>query len=175
DVVLFAGKFERRKGVVEVIETARALPEVRFRMLGWGPEKTFLERSAPPNVEISGETGEEYRASLGRARIFFFPSRAETFGIVLIEALASGCAIVSSVPLDFAGARVQPGDSAAMVEAIRRLWEQPEACREAGIQNLKLAARYSWDAYTSSVLDLYSTVLASRPAAIAAQDVRVCH
>jgi glycosyltransferase involved in cell wall biosynthesis len=159
-VVLFAGKFEKRKGVLDVLDVARALPQVRFRMIGWGPEKESLERSAPPNLEIGErETGSAYSASLARARIFFFPSKAETFGIALVEAMASGCAIVSSVPLEFAGIRVPAGDRTTMIQAIRRLWESPQECWRAARRNVELATRYTWDRYTDAVLGAYSEAL----------------
>lgn len=53
DVVLFAGKFEKRKGVLDALEVARALPQVRFRMIGWGPEMEYLKRAALRNVEMA--------------------------------------------------------------------------------------------------------------------------
>jgi glycosyltransferase involved in cell wall biosynthesis len=166
DVVLFAGKFEKRKGVLDVLEVARALPQVRFRMIGWGPEKEYLKRAAPPNLEIGEhETGAAYAASLARARIFFFPSQAETFGIVLLEAMASGCAIVSSVPLEFAGIPVPAADRTAMIQAIRRLWESPRECRSAALRNVEIAKQYTWERYADAVLAAYSEALGiSHPA-----------
>ncbi len=162
NLVLFASKFEPRKGIFDVLEVARALPDVRFRMIGWGPDKRALLRLAPSNVEIGEKkTGADYAHELARARIFFLPSKAETFGIALMEAMANGCAVVSSIPLEFAGARVAAGDRGAMISAIRRLWADPDECRDAGRRNMEIAKAYTWDRYIDAVLQAYDEVLAA--------------
>ncbi|MDE3165879.1 MAG: glycosyltransferase family 4 protein, partial [Acidobacteriota bacterium] len=75
--VLFAGKFEERKGVGDVLAVARALPAVRFRLAGWGPEEAAIRAAALPNVEMLGflQAGELAQA-YARASVFLFPSRA---------------------------------------------------------------------------------------------------
>ena len=164
-LVLFAGKYEPRKGVFDVVAVARALPHVRFRMIGWGPEKEKLLQQAPPNLDVADKkTGDDYCRELARASIFFLPSKAETFGIALAEAMASGCAVVSSIPLEFEGVRVRAGDVGGMVEAVQRLWLSPAECRSAGQRNIKLAEQYTWTRYTDALMQTYLDVLAHRQA-----------
>jgi glycosyltransferase involved in cell wall biosynthesis len=161
DVVLFASKLEVRKGVFDVLEAARALPHVRFRMIGWGPAESALRAGAPPNLEIlSMMTGDPLRGELSKARVFLLPSRAETFGVVLAEAMASGCAIVSSVPLEFEGAHVPVGDVGALILALRRLWEDRPGTLEMGRRNRQSAARYSWERHAAGLLETYEPLLA---------------
>lgn len=163
DVVLFVGKIEQRKGVHDLLAVARRLPNIRFRVVGWGPAAESVRSNAPPNVECAGfKEGQELRNEFARARIFFFPSRAETFGLVLAEAMASGCAIVSTVPLAFEGACVRAGDLDAMVEAIRRLWSDPSSVAQMGRTNAALARRYTWDRYTTQLLVACDEVLRER-------------
>lgn len=160
DVVLFAAKIESRKGTAELLATAQALPDVRFQVLGWGPEAEDFRRSAPSNVEFVGfETGEPFRRRFARARIFFCPSRAEGFPLVLIHAMASGCAVVSTLPLDFAGIRPEPGDVPAMAAAIRRLWTDREESAAIGRMNVKLSRRFGWERFTDTLLNTYEDVL----------------
>lgn len=151
-VVLFSGKLEVRKGVNEVMEVARRLPDVRFRVLGWGPEEQRMRREAPPNLEVAGyalgEPGQALRKAFNDASIFFFPSHAETFGIVLVEAMASGCAIVSSVPLAFSGALVAPADLDGMTKAIRTLWDDEAMRQRLADENIARAKQYTWANYT---------------------------
>jgi glycosyltransferase involved in cell wall biosynthesis len=165
DLVLFTGKFESRKGVWEVIETAKALPEVRFRLYGWGPEEAALRRAAPANVEIETyEDSSGLPAELGRARICLLPSKAETFGFSLVQAMASGCAVISSIPIPFAGVQVKPGDVQAMVAAVRGLWNAPAAAEQMGAENVQASSRYDWGVFGRGLHDLYRRVLAERAA-----------
>lgn len=168
--VLFVGKFERRKGIYDILETARVLPEIPFRMLGWGPEEKHLRQAAPPNLTIENappggvmDSGDmRLPQAFAGASIFFLPSRAESFGLVLVEAMASGCAIVSSVPLEFEGVAVRPGDIASMVNGIGRLWADPERLAHMGRRNAEMASRYDWDKFTPRLLDTYEQVLGRR-------------
>jgi glycosyltransferase involved in cell wall biosynthesis len=160
DCVLFVGKIEQRKGMDDLLAVARALPGVRFRVIGWGPDREGYERAAPRNVAfVTFERGAPLRDAFARARIFFLPSRGETMGIALVEAMASGCAVVSSIPLEFEGARVAAGDRPAMIEAIDRLWRDRDGTREKGLRNVELAQTYSWDRYTNTLLATYRDVL----------------
>jgi glycosyltransferase involved in cell wall biosynthesis len=158
--VLFVGKLEQRKGIEDLLAVARALPHVGFHVMGWGPERERYERAAPPNVRFTPfERGATLRDAFSRARIFFLPSRAETLGLAVIEAMASGCAIVSSVPLEFEGASVPVGDRPAMAAAIEGLWRDREGTRDKGLQNVALAQRYSWQRYTDTLLATYGEIL----------------
>ncbi|MEE9296596.1 MAG: glycosyltransferase family 4 protein [Phycisphaerae bacterium] len=161
DVVLFVGKVHVRKGVDDIMAVAEALPEVKFRVMGWGPQEADFKRRKPHNVEFTAfERGRVLAEAFARARIFLFPSKAETFGISLIEAMASGCAVVSTVPLDFAGVRVAVGDRPAMIEGVRRLWNDRAQTEVMGRRNVEIARPYSWDRNVSYLLSTYCEVLA---------------
>jgi glycosyltransferase involved in cell wall biosynthesis len=139
------------------------LPDVRFRVMGWGPQEEKIRRSAPPNVEVhhgqAGAGGETLRRALAAARIFFLPTRAETFGLALVEAMASGCAVISSAGLPFEGAHIDPDDRDGMIRAVKRLWSDPEGSVRMGRRNIALAQQYSWENYTNRLLATYSQVL----------------
>jgi alpha-1,3-rhamnosyl/mannosyltransferase len=96
-----------------------------------------------------------------RARAFVFPSRAETFGVAIVEAMASGCAVISSIPVGFEGASIQAGDLAGLVEALRRIWDQPAECEAMGRANIERAKAFTWDRCIDSTLELYDEVIAS--------------
>ncbi|MDH3386398.1 MAG: glycosyltransferase family 4 protein [Gammaproteobacteria bacterium] len=160
DVVLFAAKLDPRKGVDELVAVARALPQVRFRVAGWGQHPCARPLYTLPNVEvIVCETQDRLSREFARARIFFFPSLAETYGMVLVEAMASGCAIVSTIDLDYAGIKVKPLDASAMVDAIRELWEDRAQTAAMAEENIRRAQSITWDRYAKTLESTYRELL----------------
>ncbi|MEJ0017322.1 MAG: glycosyltransferase family 4 protein [Acetobacteraceae bacterium] len=162
--VAFAGLLDVRKGIHHLMAVARALPDIPFRALGWGDNIPELRATAPANLEIVEErNGPGYRDLISRALVILLPSHAETFGLTLAEAMASGCAIVSSIDtIPFAGARVAPGDETAMIEAIRRMWDDQAATAAYGRQNRLAASCYTWDAHIDRLLASYDAALRER-------------
>jgi glycosyltransferase involved in cell wall biosynthesis len=173
DFVLFAAKLDPRKGVDELVAVAKALPEVRFRVVAWGDHRCALPLRSMANVEMipfnrqdsprqsSAAVGEDIlRQSFASARIFFFPSYAETYGMVLVEAMASGCAMISTIDLGFDGIRVTAGDVPAMVAAVRELWDDREKSARMGDVNVQIARKLTWEGYAETLQSAYREILA---------------
>jgi glycosyltransferase involved in cell wall biosynthesis len=173
DFVLFAAKLDPRKGVDELVAVARALPQVRFRVVAWGDHRCALPLRAMSNVEMIPfnrqdapasspvAVGEDIlRQSFARARIFFFPSHAETYGMVLVEAMASGCAIISTIDLGYDGIRVTAGDVPGMIAAVRELWDDREKCARMGNANVEIARKLTWERYAATLQSAYREILA---------------
>jgi len=159
-VIFFSGKLEARKGIYDLLAIAARQPDLRFEVMGWGPEEDAVRRAAPGNVRLLPfERGAPLRRRFGNASIFFFPSRAETFGFVLLEAMASGCAVVSSVDLPFAGQRVEPGNLDQMERALLDLWRDPARTAALGRRNYELARPFTWEWYTVQLLQIYGELL----------------
>lgn len=160
DVILFVGILDVRKGIDDVLAVARAVPEARFRVMGWGPREKELKAKASVNVEfVAFERGEKLRDAFNRARIFILPSYAETFGIALLEAMASGCAIISSIPLHFEGEQVRAGDVPAMTAAVRRLWGDRRLTHDMGERNHEQAQAFTWQRHARKLIDIYEELL----------------
>lgn len=158
--VLFVGKLESRKGLDSVMEVARRLPEIPFEVVGWSDDLDRIRAGAPDNVKVLGMlSGGPLFDAYARARIFFFPSHAETFGLVIVEAMASGCAVVSSVPLEFEGHRVSAVDLDDMTDRVHALWEDPAKTSKMGEQNQRLAQQYTWENHVDRLLDTYEEIL----------------
>lgn len=96
-VVMCAGLYFKRKGIEDFIKVAESLPEVRFIWFGetnkwvipWSVRR-IVEKNHPANVTFAGYIkGDVFEGAMSGADAFFFPSKEETEGIVVLEALAS--------------------------------------------------------------------------------------
>jgi glycosyltransferase involved in cell wall biosynthesis len=108
------------------------------------------------------ETVQFYRA----ADVFAYPSHNETFGLPILEAMATGCPVVTSdttaMPETAGGAAVlaSPGDPASIAKAIMEAIEGRDRLRTAG---LRRAAEFTWGATAAATLDVYREAAAGRP------------
>lgn len=132
--IFFLGRHEPRKGLEVLLEAVVDLPaDVRVWVGGDGPQSAELrERFAhDPRIEWLGRISDDEReARMRGCTVYCSPSvRGESFGMVLLEAMAAGCALVASdldghrnVATDGVDALLAPvGDSAALAKALRRV------------------------------------------------------
>jgi len=160
--VLFCGKFVMQKGVYDLLKVAESLPEIKFVLMGWGEEEEKMRKLASKNVEFSSLTqksGKLFFEKYSKAAVFFLPSYGETFGLVLVEAMASGCPIVSTIPLGFEGYVVKSGDIHEMAKRIKHLMENPEMAEKMGEKNIEIAKKYDWELFLDKLEKVYEDVL----------------
>jgi len=96
---LFLGRLTYDKGILSVLEAARRMPDKQFKIAGIGPMKNAVEEYATKydNIKYLGYVSEEEKIDLlSRAKILVLPSRAETFGVVYVESMASGTPVIAS-------------------------------------------------------------------------------
>lgn len=161
--VMFSGKLESRKGIDVVLAVAARLPDIPFRIMGWGERFAAVAAARSANVTVERFVNRaDLAAALSRARVFLFPTKAETFGIAVVEAMASGCAIASTSTLPFEGIRIDATDVEATAAAVSTLWNDPERCRHMGAQNRQAAELYSWERHVDRLEALYARLLAQQ-------------
>lgn len=111
-VALYVGRLAAEKNLELAIAAFEAIqriqPAARLVLVGDGPLAARLRARHPEFVYCGMQRGEELAAHYASADVFLFPSLTETFGNVVLEALASGLAVAA---FDYAAARahVQPG------------------------------------------------------------------
>jgi glycosyltransferase involved in cell wall biosynthesis len=159
--VLFVGKFDVRKGVYDLLAAAKRLPDVPFRFIGWGSGEAAVRAAAAPNVTIEIlRQGDPPIEAFARASIFALPSHVEGMSRAVLEAMASGCAIVSCMPGKYQGRQVPVCDIEQLIAALRQLWLDEPLTRSYGVRNSEIAREYTWESYVDSLLRVYSEVLA---------------
>jgi len=93
--VLYAGKLARSKGCLELLEAARGAP-FELRMAGSGEDEVVNRAREVGAVLLGRLTQEELAAEMRRAHTFVLPSYFEGLPLVLAEALACGCRVVTT-------------------------------------------------------------------------------
>jgi phosphatidyl-myo-inositol alpha-mannosyltransferase len=166
--IFFVGRHEPRKGLSVLLDAIRLLPpETRLWVAGTGPETALLRQRASrlPGVEWLGPIDDAEKASrLRGAHAFCAPSiGGESFGVVLLEAMAARTPIVATeLPAYRAVARsevdavlVPPGDPCALAGALRRvLFDGNLADRLTG-GGVARAEEFSMDRMARQYLELY--------------------
>jgi glycosyltransferase involved in cell wall biosynthesis len=124
-------------------------------IVGDGPARAALERKYPRAVFLGSRQGEALAQAYAAADVFVFPSKTDTFGLVLLEALASGVPVAAfpvTGPRDVIGsAPVGVLNDDLKVACLSALKISPQAC-------LEFAARHTWEASARIFVDHISGV-----------------
>ena len=169
-LLVYIGRLSVEKEIERCREVLEALPGVRLALVGDGPLRKKLEEqfAGTPTHFAGFLEGEELAAAFASADAFFLPSRTETLGLVLLEAMAAGCPVVaplaggtSDVVQDgTTGFLYDPASSADAVNVVRRLLFDPELRAEMGRRARADAENWSWGAATYQLDQYYRKVLA---------------
>ena len=137
--IFFLGRHEPRKGLAVLLASLADLPpDIRVWVGGEGPQTKELraQYAGDPRIEWLGRIGDEERAQRMRGcTVYCSPSvRGESFGMVLLEAMASGCALVASdlaghrnVATDGVDALLAPvGDAGGLAKCLLRVLQDPD-------------------------------------------------
>ena len=174
--ILYLGRLEARKGVVDLLEAYAGMvddfPGLSLVIAGDGPLAPTLRRRAArlPNIRFLGPVDDlEKAALLRRCRVFCAPSRyGESFGIVLLEAMASGAPLVAAANPGYRallgddGLLYPPGDIAALRRQLGRLLRDEALATELQRRGLTRAAAYEWSGIVTTVDEVYHRALQDR-------------
>jgi phosphatidylinositol alpha-mannosyltransferase len=175
--ILFVGRHEPRKGLLDLLKAHRILRKAgygdRLLVVGSGPQereaRRYVATRGLQEVEFLGRVTDAEKAQLFRtADVYVAPATGgESFGIVLLEAMAAGAPIVASdihgykgvVRRGREGLLVQPREPAQFASAIGRLLDDPALRAEMGAAGRLRAKSFSWPAVTEKVEDYYGFVI----------------
>ncbi|MFJ8913564.1 glycosyltransferase family 4 protein [Amycolatopsis sp. NPDC102389] len=163
--VLAIGTIEPRKGVDVLIDAVGRIgvPLVLAGQPGWGGiDPMALAREHGADVRLLGKVSDaELAFTVRGASVLAMPSRAEGFGLPLIEAMAAGVPVVhSDVPAlvevaGGAGVTVPVGDAQALADALRDVLGQPERAAALRDSGLSRSSEFTWERAASAVWALH--------------------
>ncbi|RCJ15985.1 glycosyl transferase [Nostoc sp. ATCC 43529] len=172
-LLLYVGRLSAEKEIERIKPILEAIPEARLALVGDGPHRQALEKHfAGTNTHFVGYLmGRELGSAFASADAFIFPSRTETLGLVLLEAMAAGCPVVAArsggipdiVTDGVNGYLFEPTvDVQGAIAATVRLLEQKQQ-RDIIRQNARREAEsWGWAAATAQLQNYYQKVIFSQ-------------
>ncbi|MVW76595.1 glycosyltransferase [Pseudomonas sp. R-22-3w-18] len=158
--VLHVGRLAAEKNLALLVKSFAALqqahPQQRLRLIlvGDGPQRASLQQQLPEAIFCGLQRGEELAAHYASGDLFLFPSLSETFGNVVLEALASGLGVVAFDQAAAAqhirhghnGALALAEDEQGFIEAASWLLTDKESLRRVRLNARLHASRQGWPA-----------------------------
>ena len=172
NAIFFIGRHEERKGLSNLLEAMAMLPpDVRLWIASDGPQTAELKIRFAADLRIDwlGRISDSEKISrMGRASVFCAPSlHGESFGVVLLEAMAAGTPVVAS---NLAGYRnvatddetallVETGNVANLASALARVLVDPQLAERLTTNGREHAQRFSMDALADRYIEMYERAL----------------
>jgi len=155
---LYVGRLATEKNLGLLKRTYERLretyPQRRMKLIvvGDGPQRGVLEKELPEAIFCGTQRGEALACHYASADLFLFPSLTETFGNVVLEALASGLGVVAydeaaaaqHIRHGYNGVLAMPGDEEAFCDAACWLLEGRETLRNVRLNARQHASRQGW-------------------------------
>ncbi len=174
-VLLFVGRLEKSKGLLDLIKVYEMLhktyPSLKLLIVGHGSLRKYVETlsSTRPDILYVGQVSfQEVIQYYFLADIFVLPTYYDSFGMVLAEAMAASLPVVSTTvegPLSIVddkktGFLVKPGDILELYKKLEFLISNPDVRKAFGKNGLKkVRAEFDWKKVSSEVLSEYQIIL----------------
>lgn len=172
-LLLYVGRLSAEKDIEMLKPILQSIPGARLAMVGDGPHRKALEQHfAGLPVHFAGFLhGDELAAAYASSDVFVMPSRTETLGLVILEAMCSGLPVVAAraggIPemIEQAVSGFLFDDTSGAIAAIQHLVSSRELRKAIGQAARVHASDRSWKAATLTLLKHYRQACASQPIA----------
>ncbi len=175
-ILSYVGRLAPEKEVDTLMKIAHSLPEETKKKVHWlitgdGPSREEMEKSASANMTFTGYLdGQDLARVYAASDLFIFPSVTETFGNVVLEALASGTPVIAAkaggvqniIQDGKTGILCEPRQISRFVEAIQSLLNNEELRLEMAHQARSYALTQTWEIIFDTLLAHYEYVLHER-------------
>jgi glycosyltransferase involved in cell wall biosynthesis len=172
-LALFVSRLSREKRVDLLLPIARDIPGIRLAIVGDGPDRKRLERifKGTPTVFTGYLHGENLARAYASGDLFVFTGAEETYGNVVVEAMASGLPVIAPnsggvvdlVENGKTGLRYPSEDPRRLFGAVRRLVEQPKLIEKMGKAGYKKAQTQSWQNSFDKLFEQYERAIRLPP------------
>jgi len=168
--VLFIGRVSPEKGIEDLIEAARLLPNIHFDVVGSHDAMRGISKMVPKNVTLHGSVpSNQVQRFYSNSRITVLPSICfEGFPMVLLEAMMNVRPVVASriggIPEIVEEGRIgllfEPGNSKELAQKIKYLWDNPALCHQMGERARQKAIQaYSSEQHYKKLLRVYENAM----------------
>ena len=168
-LLLYVGRVSAEKQIDQIKPVLEAVPEARLAIVGDGPNREALESHfAGTNTHFVGYLeGLELASAYASADAFIFPSRTETLGLVLLEAMAAGCPVVAAnsggipdiVTDGENGYLFEVDDPDGAITATKRLLDATTEREKLRTNARKEAEKWGWAASTRQLQRYYRDIV----------------
>jgi glycosyltransferase involved in cell wall biosynthesis len=168
-LLLYVGRLSAEKDVGSLREALRAIPDVRLAIVGDGPMRQELERHFRGTATYFAGymRGETLASAYASGDVFVMPSKTETLGLVLMEAMAAGCPVVAcraggipdAVADGVTGFLFEPEDRHGLVNTVKRALANPEERASVRTQARADVERHSWQGSTDQLRQYYTQAI----------------
>lgn len=168
-LLLYIGRLSAEKEIDRIKPVLEAIPHARLALVGNGPHREELKAhfTGTPTHFVGYLQGQDLASAYASADAFIFPSRTETLGLVLLEAMAAGCPVIAAnaggipdiVTDGENGFLFDTTQEHAMTDATQRLLAnqiERETLRKAARAE---AERWSWASATRQLQNYYEQVI----------------
>jgi glycosyltransferase involved in cell wall biosynthesis len=171
-IMLYVGRLSNEKQIDKIKNVLRHVPGTRLAIVGDGPARDDLQAhfAGTPARFMGYLRGEELWSAFASADVFIFPSAMETFGLVLIEAMASGLPVITS-RVGGVDDMVQPGvngyvfnvgDTRGMIDGVRAVMSDRNKRAVMGRNARLFAETQSWPAMMDELVTCYDDLISGR-------------
>jgi glycosyltransferase involved in cell wall biosynthesis len=171
-LLLYVGRLSAEKEIDRIKPVMEAIPGARLALVGDGPHRRALEKhfEGTPTHFVGYLQGLELGAAFASADAFIFPSRTETLGLVLLEAMAAGCPVVAArsggipdiVEDGVNGFLFDPNDENGAIVATQRLFANPQERENLRHNARREAERWGWSSATRQLQNYYRAIVGSQ-------------
>ncbi|MBU5689730.1 MAG: glycosyltransferase family 4 protein [Candidatus Aenigmatarchaeota archaeon] len=164
--VLFIGNMNMNKSTSKIkgldyfIEVAKYFNDIEFWIAGDGDYLNKIKKNASKNVKFLGKLDQDELIKLYNSSLILCqPSLAEGFGLSILEGMASGCAIVSTIDIGQVGPIIKPKDINDLKDGLNVYINNKRLAEKHGKKNRLIAKKFTWKKYIDDLIKIYDNII----------------